>query len=123
MWYDIQQGNFSHKFIKGVKIMFLFQSNNGGGGNILSLLINTVIIAIVIIFIISLIIFFLPIILIFWIIAKVFGKKPPININNIRNQYQKMNNKGTQNQQRGPSQQSSVDDIIDVSATEVSDKS
>ncbi len=103
--------------------MFLFQSNNGGGGNFLSLLINTVIIAIVITLVISLIIFFLPIIVIFWVIAKLFGKKPRININNIKSQYQRMNNKGSQNQQKDPSQHCSVDDIIDVSATEVSDKS
>ena len=103
--------------------MFLFQSNNGGGG-FFSLLLNIIIIAIVVTLIISLIIFFLPVILLFWLIAKIFGKQPPISINNIKDQYQRMNNKNSSTgQNRQQHQGSAVDDIIDVSATDVSDKS
>ena len=102
--------------------MFLFQSNNSGGGGFFSLLFNIIIIAIVITLVISLIIFFLPIILIFWLVAKIFGKQPPININNIKNQYQRMNNKNSNTNHRKKTNSGAVDDIIDVSATEVKDK-
>ncbi|UDQ96612.1 hypothetical protein AAEX28_06005 [Lentisphaerota bacterium WC36G] len=110
--------------------MLLFQSNNRGG--VLSLIINIFIIFIAISLIFGLIIIVLPIIIIYWLIAKIFGKQPPININNIKNQYHKMNSKqsfnnSNQHQEEDgfykyKSDTGGVDDIIDVKATEVNDK-